>query len=68
MTIAEIKKMSTIERLQVMEELWDSLSHEEKECESPDWHGSVLEERRKKIKKSEGEFISLAKLKSSVRK
>ncbi len=62
MTIAEIKKMSTIERLQVMEELWDSLSHDE-ECESPDWHGSVLEERRKKIEKGEGEFISLEKLK-----
>ena len=67
MTIAEIKTMSTIERLQVMEELWDSLSHEEKECESPDWHGSVLEERKKKIEKGEGEFISIEKLKSSTR-
>jgi len=67
MTIAEIKTMSTIGRLQVMEELWDSLSHEEKECESPDWHGSVLEERKKKIEKGEGEFISLEKLKSKAR-
>ena len=31
MTITEIKKMSIIERLQAMEELWDSLCHEESE-------------------------------------
>ncbi|OHB77333.1 MAG: hypothetical protein A2Z34_10960 [Planctomycetes bacterium RBG_16_59_8] len=68
MTTAEIKTMSTIERLRAMEELWDSLSHEEKECESPDWHGIVLEERKKKIKKGEGEFISLEKLKSRARR
>ncbi|MBI4651826.1 addiction module protein [Candidatus Desantisbacteria bacterium] len=68
MTIGEIKIMSTIERLKVMEELWDSLSHEEKECESPDWHGSVLKERKKKIEKGEGEFISLEKLKLRDRK
>ena len=67
MTIAEIKTMSTIGRLQVMEELWDSLSHEEKEYESPDWHESVLEERKKKIEKGESEFISLEKLKSRAR-
>ncbi len=30
-TIAEIEKMSIIERLQAMEELWDSLCHEESE-------------------------------------
>ena len=67
MTIAQIKTMSTIERLRIMEELWDSLNHEEKECESPDWHGSILEKRKKKIEKGKGEFISLEKLKSKAR-
>ena len=67
MTIAQIKTMSTIERLRIMEELWDSLNHEEKECESPDWHESILEKRKKKIEKGEGEFISLEKLKSKAR-
>lgn len=33
MTITEIKKMSTIERLRAMEELWDALCHEDKEIE-----------------------------------
>jgi len=29
MIIPEIKKMSTVEHLQAMEELWDALCHEE---------------------------------------
>lgn len=64
MTITEIKKMSIIERLQAMEELWDSLCHEENEIESPGWHKDILESRRKKIKEGEAEFISLKDLKS----
>lgn len=64
MTITEIKKMSIIERLQAMEELWDSLCHEENEIESPSWHKDILESRRKKIKEGEAEFVSLEDLKS----
>ena len=64
MTITEIKKMSIIERLQAMEELWDSLCHEENEIESPSWHKDILESRRKKIKEGEAEFVSLKDLKS----
>ena len=64
MTITEIKKMSIIERLQAMEELWDSLYHEENEIESPEWHKDILESRREKINKGKAEFISLEDLKS----
>jgi putative addiction module component (TIGR02574 family) len=64
MTITEIKKMSIIERLQAMEELWDSLCHEENEIESPEWHKDILESRRKRIKEGKAEFISLADLKA----
>ena len=68
MDTSEIKKMSTTERLRAMEELWDALCHEEKEIESPAWHGEILENRRKKIEKGEAEFITLEDLKASVRK
>ncbi len=64
MTINGIKKMSIIERLQAMEELWDSLCHEENEIKSPEWHKDILESRREKIKKGNVEFISLEDLKS----
>ena len=65
MTIAEISKMSVNERLQTMEALWDSLTHETAEMDSPDWHSEVLKDRQQKIENGEAEFISLAELKSN---
>ncbi|MGR3221162.1 MAG: addiction module protein [Candidatus Anammoxibacter sp.] len=64
MTITEIKKMTILERLQTMEELWDSLCCEENEIESPEWHKDILESRRNKIKDGRAEFISLDDLKA----
>jgi len=65
MNTLEIKKMSTIERLQAMEALWESLIDEESEVESPEWHREVLEERKKRIETGEAEFISIDKLRAS---
>ena len=65
MNITEIKKMSTIERLQSMEALWDSLLEDESEIESPKWHGEVLEERKKQMESGRTEFMTLEALKSS---
>ena len=42
--LIEIEKMSTIERLQAMEKLWDPLCNEE-EIESPEWHKDILQEK-----------------------
>ena len=61
----EIKKMSTMERLQVMEALWDSFMEEESKIESPEWHRDILEERKRKIKNGKAEFISLEELRAS---
>ena len=61
MNTLEIKKMSRIERLQTMEALWDALIDEESEIESPEWHGDILEERKRKIEKGNAEFLSLEK-------
>ncbi len=68
MSIAEIKNMSTIERIQAMELLWDALSHEEKEIKSPAWHEEILRIRKKRIDSGEAKFISLNQLKSYFRK
>ena len=65
MNTIEIKKMSIVERLQIMEALWNSLLYEESDMESPAWHRDILEERKQKIKNGKAEFISLDKLKAS---
>jgi putative addiction module component (TIGR02574 family) len=65
MNTPEIKKMSRIERLQAMEALWDSLTCDEAEIESPEWHRDILQERKRKIETGKAEFISREKLRAS---
>jgi hypothetical protein len=65
MNTLEINKMSKIEMLQAMEALWDALINEEAEIESPEWHGDILEERKRKMEKGNAEFLSLEKLRMS---
>ena len=64
MNTAEISKMSVTERLQAMEALWDSLTHEKNEISPPNWHGEVLSAREEKIKNGEANFTPLEKLRS----
>ena len=66
MTITEITKMSAAERLQTMEAIWDSFSHDQIEVKSPEWHKDILSDRRNKIEQGEAEFISFADLKSQA--
>ncbi len=66
MSIAEIQKMSQVERLSTMEALWDAICHENKEPSSPDWHGDLLEERRSKIASGRATFVSLDEAKKRI--
>ncbi len=65
MNIQDIKKMSTSERIQTMEALWDSLIYENAEIETPAWHEEIIEKRKQQIKKGDAQFISLSDLKTS---
>lgn len=67
MNAAEIKTMSTVERLQTMEAIWDSLLFEDTKIKSPEWHNEVLAERRVKVGQGEAEFVSIKDLKVSQR-
>ena len=68
MTIAEILKMSVLERLQAMEALWDSLTREPTDVKSPKWHEDILSDRKEKIESGKANFISLEELKSKHEK
>ena len=45
----EVSRLSKAERLQAMELLWASLSKEQQDIESPEWHGGVLAARKAKV-------------------
>lgn len=59
----DISELSSAERLEAMEALWDSLIHDENELNSPDWHGEILKQRKKDIDNGKAEYISLSDLK-----
>jgi putative addiction module component (TIGR02574 family) len=67
MSITQIQKMSKTEQLQTMELLWDSLSHQS-DLESPTWHKTVLDARRKKIASGKAKFYSLDEVKRRLLK
>ena len=62
---SDIKKMTTIQRIQAMEALWDSLLNDDSDLQSPHWHQEILEARKKQIDSGEAKFISIEKLKAS---
>lgn len=55
--------MNTIERIQAMETLWESLLYENGTVDVPAWHGEILEDRKKKIASGKINFISISNLK-----
>ncbi|MDP3961997.1 MAG: addiction module protein [Pseudorhodobacter sp.] len=65
MNIAELKKMSMVERLQAMEALWDSMLYDDREIDTPKWHEDIIEERKNIIANGSAKFISIAELKAS---
>jgi putative addiction module component (TIGR02574 family) len=63
---SEIERMSVTERLQTMEQLWDSLCRDAA-LPSPEWHRDVLADRRARAQSGEAKFLTLDQLKSRLR-
>lgn len=56
MTISlPLDRMTTVEKLQTMEALWEDLSKKSDEFISPSWHGEILSKRDKNL--SEGKDL-----------
>jgi hypothetical protein len=62
-----IDRMSMVERLQVMEQLWDALYREGGDMVSPEWHEVVLADRKARAERGEAKFLTLAQLRSRLR-
>lgn len=60
----EIKHLNTVQRLRLMEEIWDSLLYDEADIESPEWHKDILSARKKKIEEGTAEFVSIRELRT----
>ena len=63
----EIQKMSIAERLQAIEEFWDSLYRHAENVPSADWHEKVLADRKARAERGDAKFLTLDQLRSRFR-
>ena len=63
---SQLNKMTTEEKLQTMELLWDDLC-QTSDFSSPDWHKDVLDEREKRLKEGNEEILDWAESKQQLR-
>ena len=62
----QIKALTTVEKLQAMEVIWESLAQNYEDLAPPEWHDSILKERRELIDSGEAEYIDWAEAKKQL--
>jgi Putative addiction module component len=66
--ILPLKEMSVEEKLQTMETLWQDLSANSEQIESPAWHEEELRVREAQIGSGETGFVDWEKAKEEIRR
>jgi len=64
----EIKQLSREEKLRVMEAIWEDLSNEEDQIESPDWHKKALQETERRLSSGQEKIVDWQDAKKDLRK
>ncbi len=63
-----LNKMTTIDKLRVIEDIWESLLLDSENIPSPSWHADVLSAREQRIKEGKSQFSDWDEAKSRIRK
>ncbi len=64
----EIKHLSREEKLRVMEAIWEDLSREDDEVESPYWHQKALQETEQRFNSGQEKIVDWKVAKKELRK
>jgi hypothetical protein len=64
----EIKHLSREEKLRIMEALWEDLSKDEDQIESPGWHQKVLQETETRLATGDEKIVDWETGKKNLRK
>jgi len=64
MTVAEIKQLSSHDKITLMEQIWVSFQYKGEEVSSPDWHAPIVEKRMESIATGTAEYINLDSLRA----
>jgi hypothetical protein len=65
--LLQIDQMTTEEKLETMEALWENLTRKPDEFASPGWHEIVLKQREESIKSGQEPSIDWEQAKSELR-
>ncbi len=63
-----LDKMTTEDKLAVMEQLWENLSRNPESLPSPSWHEEILSARGKRVQEGKAKFSSIAAARDRIRK
>jgi len=66
--VIEIQHLSKEEKLRVMEAIWEDLSREDDQIESPDWHHQVLQETDQRLRSGQEDIRDWHDAKMELRK
>ncbi len=64
----DIKHLSKAEKLRVMEDIWEDLSREEGELDSPDWHREALQKTEMRFSSGQEKVVDWETAKKELRK
>jgi hypothetical protein len=67
MSIAELHKLSAVEKLKIIEALWSDLASDEDNLSSPSWHEAELIETEKKFLSGDIEALDWQQAKKELR-
>ena len=62
-----LDKMTNLDKIAVMEKLWDDLCRDTESIPSPKWHQEVLEAREKEINEGKANFKAFDQAKERIR-
>lgn len=65
--LQSIHDLPKIEKIKVMEFLWEELTLEEKEFDSPDWHKKALKDTEKRMDEGKEKVIDWSETKQLLR-
>lgn len=65
--LQSIHDLPTLEKIKVMEFIWEELTSKGNDFDSPDWHGKALSETEKRMAEGTEEVINWSEAKQQLR-
>ena len=65
--VIPLEKMTTVDKLKALEEIWSDLQRTPDEVPSPAWHADILRAREARVKEGSSEFQDWPTAKRRIR-